>query len=366
MKPILFYIKNRHGFNGLLRVYEQLEKRGHTRVFLTTDDKSVEPYSQNFRNDLSPRFMQLEMAAQYQWAAIVSTHLPPNTVRLNGPLMIIPHDTGFGICSAYSEVLANNCILYFGHAPGEFEYLKKRLGDGYSDKRYVTTGCPSTDELARYVDLEAGDRRKLKRGLGLDPDLPVILVSSHWTPDSILRTWGHAVLAALEPFSARNSIVQIAHAGIWDFPAYDTYDPGKDVYKEAKIFNSKKLFDDLNTYCAGRKQFHFLPDVNTQKALAVADLLIGDYSSIIIEYCVLDRPIVFTSRPERFFAEINYHRYAAACGAAGSLEQLAAVVTEELDSPLQRSEARQALAGAFIWNLGSAAATVANEILKRI
>ena len=109
-----------------------------------------------------------------------------------------------------------------------------------------------------------------------------------------------------------------------------------------------------------------MPNASTAKTLAAADIMIGDYSSIIVEYCVMDRPIVFTNRPERFFSELNYQRYAAACGAAGSLEQLRPAVQQELAFPQQRSEARRKLAGEFIWNLGNAAASVASEILKRI
>ncbi len=366
MKPILIYIKNQNSCDGLFRVLEQLVKKGHTEVFVTGEDQNIKPDPRYIRRDLPIRPMSLRVAAQYRWAAVVSTHLPAYKAARNGPLMIIPHGTGFGIGGAYHEFLASNCDVYFAHSPNELKYLKGRLGQQFPEDRFVASGVPSTDDLAEYVGLETSARCELKQELGLNPDIPVILVSSHWTPDSVLRTWGCGALAALESFAADYSIVQIAHQGIWDNPEFDTYNPRKDVYGKPEVFNSKILFDELSAYCKDREQVHFLPDARTAKALAVADLLIGDYSSIIVEYCIMDRPIVFTNRPERFFSEINYQRYAAACGAAGSLEQLAHVVAQELASPQLRSEARQALAGEFIFNLGTAAATVAGEILERI
>jgi len=366
MTPILFYVKNRQGFAGLFRVLEQLERRGHKRLFLTTDDQAVRAYSQSFRENLPQRFVELDEAAKCNWAAVVSTHLPPGNVSLNGPLMLICHGTGFGIGGVYNTVLAANCDLYFGSDPEELQFFKNWLGDEFPDERFVAAGIPHTDELAQYVNRTTTNRCELKRDLGLDPNLPVILVTSHWTPNSILRTWGIGTLAALEPFANSHSIVQIAHKGIWDFPAYDTYIPGVETYKHPRVFDSAKLYQELRTYCKYRTRVHFLPDANALKCLAVADLLVGDYSSIIAEFCALDRPIVFTNRKDRFFDAINYQRYAAACGAADSLDQLAAVATAELNSPDKRSGARQDLANAFIWNLGNAAATVADEILKRI
>jgi len=366
MNPILIYAKNRQSLGGLFAVMEKLEASGHEQIVLTTSDSTVPAYSQAFRDDLPQRFLQLEEAAKYRWAAILSTHFPPDAFARRCPLMIIAHGTGFGIGGAYNEILASDCSVYFSQHPDEYRSLKRRLGDKFPDDRFVPAGAPHTDEFARYVNQKPGERQKMKQKLRLDPELPVILVSSHWTPDSILRSWGPAVLPALEQFTDRFNIVQIAHRVIWDFPAQDTYDPRRKHTRETKEFDSAKLFNDLRTYCKYRTNVHFLPNINSWKALAVADLLIGDYSSIIVEYCALDRPIVFSNRQDRFFDEINYQRYSAACGAADSLEQLASVVEEEWGSPQQRSLARQALAKEFIWNFGNAASTVAGEILKRI
>jgi CDP-glycerol glycerophosphotransferase (TagB/SpsB family) len=94
--------------------------------------------------------------------------------------------------------------------------------------------------------------------------------------------------------------------------------------------------------------------------------MIGDYSSIIAEFSALNRPIVFSSRKNRFINKTNFKRYAAACSAAKTLNQLPAAVAEELKSPQKRSAGRQELANRFVWNLGNAAQTVAEEIFKRI
>jgi hypothetical protein len=366
MNPILIYAKNRQGFDGLFRVLEALEIRGQTNIALTTDDGTVRQYSKTFRADLPQRFIEPDDAANYRWAAIVATHLPPANLRPNGPLMIIPHGSGFGIGGMYNQVLANSCDIYFGCAPGELDYFKQYGGDEFPADRFVPVGSPHTDALAGYANQGEASRRILKQEIGLDPDIPVILVTSHWTPDSILRTWGLETLAALEPLTAQYCIVQSAHRGIWDFPVYDTFRADFDTYKEAKVFDSKTLYQELHTYCRNRSRVRFLPDLDTWKMLAISDLLIGDYSSIITEYCVFDRPIVFSNRRDRFSEEINYQRYAAACGAADSPDELVDAVTRELASPEQRSNARKELADTFIWNLGNAAAKTADEIIKRI
>jgi hypothetical protein len=366
MNPILIYAKNRQGFDGLFRVLEALEIRGQTKIALTTDDGTVRQYSKSFRADLPQRFIELGEAVKHSWAAVLSTHLPPDNIRLNGPLMIIPHGTGFGIGGIYNQVLVRNCDVYLGCTPGELDYFEQYEGDEFPADRFVPVGSPHTDALAGYANQGEASRRILKQEAGLDPDVPVILVTSHWTPASILRTWGLETLAALEPLTAQYSIVQSAHRGIWDFPAYDTFRADVDTYKEAEVFDSKTLYQELHTYCRNRNRVRFLPDINTWEALAIADLLIGDYSSIITEYCVFDRPIVFSNRRDRFFDEINYQRYAAACGTADSPDELVDAVTRELASPEKRSNARKELADTFIWNLGNAAAMTADEIIKRI
>lgn len=280
--------------------------------------------------------------------------------------MIMPHGSGFGIGGNYSDVLAQGCEIYFGHTPQEFTHLQKRLGKTITLDNFVATGCPSIDGLTDYIELEDSRRQALKSELGLNPGLPVILISSHWTPDSLLRTWGAHALEALQPLAKNYSIVQIAHPGIWDSPSFDTLNLKKNVYQQAKKFDSKRLFSTLVNFCADNTALHFLPFSDTQKMLGLADILIGDYSSIIIDYCLLNRPIVFTNRRDRFMLEKNYHRYAAACGAANSLEQLLPAVVRELKVPEQRAVARKTLADTFLWNIGNAAATVVAEIHKRI
>jgi hypothetical protein len=211
MSSILIYARNRQSFAGLFEVMKQLESFGQIRIVLTTSDPAMQALSKSYRDDLPTRFIRFDESLKHRWDAVLSAHLPPGNTTWNGPLMIIPHGTGYGICSAYHEIVASHSSIYFGHHPAEYHYLRTRLGQTFKKDRFVPTGSPHTDELARYIDQKPEDRMTLKQEFGLEPDLPVILISSHWTPDSILRTWGVDALTELQPFEEQFNIVQIGH-----------------------------------------------------------------------------------------------------------------------------------------------------------
>ena len=202
--------------------------------------------------------------------------------------------------------------LYCGFSPAEAEYIARHTGEPPPANRFIATGAPRNDRFAPFLGASPAERseeqRRLKKKLGRAPDKPLVLVSSHWTPAGILRTFGAGILNALAPLAGECEIVQISHPNLWEDPQFDTYDP-KTKRPSQEGFSSAWIRDALDArHQAGKARVFY--DLESPELLMAADLLIGDHSSIVIEFAMFDRPILFYDVPDRFFERRTYELYA--------------------------------------------------------
>jgi hypothetical protein len=187
-----------------------------------------------------------------------------------------------------------------------------------------------------------------------------VLVSSHWTPGGILRTFGGGILDALVPLAGECEIVQISHPNLWNDPQFDIYDP-KTQRPSQKGFSSAWIRDALDhRHQTGKVKVFY--NLESPDLLMAADLLIGDYSSIVIEFSMFDRPILFYDVPERFFNRRTYDLYAAACIPFRRADYVERLVRHALNNPSKKSAGRQRLSAHFNYNIGGATEAVVNAI----
>jgi CDP-glycerol glycerophosphotransferase (TagB/SpsB family) len=141
----------------------------------------------------------------------------------------------------------------------------------------VAVGAPKLDPLFDgTLDSKALDAYRER--INLDPAKPVVIFTA---------TWDRSGMSAIDRW-----VGQVAGLS-GDYNILVTVHP----------WTSKKYVEHLKKLPAAR----FIDDPDIVPYLAISDMLVGDCSSIIAEFCTLDRPIVtFTvGRTERSLPEIS-------------------------------------------------------------
>jgi CDP-glycerol glycerophosphotransferase (TagB/SpsB family) len=114
--------------------------------------------------------------------------------------------------------------------------------------------------------------------LDLRTDRKTILLSSHWTPSSLLRTHGAEVIRLLAGIPDTNLIVT-GHNHLW-------------YRRSVRNALGDTWYDLLHDTAASFPNVRLVRTGDVRPLLAASDLLIGDGSSLALEYSVLGRPIV--------------------------------------------------------------------------
>jgi len=97
--------------------------------------------------------------------------------------------------------------------------------------------------------------------------------------------------------------------------------------------------------------------------LAAADLLVGDYSSVMTSYSLLDRPIVFFDKPdfEFTFADLK-DVFTGASHPFAHIDELVSACRAALSDPKVKAEGRARMRSVFCAHEGKSAAYMADLI----
>ena len=251
----------------------------------------------------------------------------------------------------FHGVTITNCFL----KPAILDYDRFFLSGPYMARRFAQKGILREDDpridmigmpkLDRMVNGEI-DTAALRRELELDPALPVVLYAPSGTHSSI-TTNGLEVIERLQRMPI-NLLVKL-HDKSLDFRR-----TAQDWLKEVK----KR---------AGG-QVRIIEGYDIVPYLALADLLISDFSSAANEFLLRDRPVVFLPTPEKY--EINKERWDTEVWGqkvgvmASTLEELEAAVEDGLAYPEKMSEIRRAAAADMFYRPGTATDRAVNKIYK--
>lgn len=159
-----------------------------------------------------------------------------------------------------------------------------------SSKKFATTGAVKLDSLITG-DF---DRCKFLTELGLDPKKKTIAVTSHWTKTSLYRSSDLDKLSRCLKHADANIIIT-GHSKLFSGENSLMKSDFDWVSKLTKIFSSP------NMVVLSRLK-------NNQSLLTAADVLIGDHSSILLEYSVLNRPILMYRNKEHTFADAKFEK----------------------------------------------------------
>ncbi len=216
---------------SLLSVKEELEKRGHS---------VIERHLGFFPQD------EVD-------ATIISSvrYLEPARLKhLKRPVFLLPHGAGVAKNVFFNELLNADHIFMTG--PIRIERMNYLFPDYQGS---VEIGFPKSDELIHGNSTRA----EIIREFALDPAEPVIVYAPTWDDKGAFRRGTIDILPKVMSLGLKNLLVCIHE--------YD------------------------KTYNEGVKE-RFIKAPNYNRFLLAADLLIGDISSIMAEFALLNKPMV--------------------------------------------------------------------------
>ena len=244
--------------------------------------------------------------------------------------------------------------------PGEYhkqEFIT-RLDFEEGDERLKIVGWPRVDDLlqGKY------NREEILNSLGLDPSRKTVMYAPTWGGYAKdMSTWGQylfarwfgrdeevfGLLCAEAKRMKLNVIVKIHHLSIWS--------------SSEKLKAIAEKYDAL-WVTPGMSNFQIDPN----PYLWVTDVLISDMSGIIMDYMVLDRPIIFVDPDETVDAWREYSIPAnfRAGETVQTPEQLVMAIEDSIEYPDRHREARQRVTSEIFCSLdGNASARAARAIL---
>lgn len=327
----------------------------HSGPFAFLDPADAELYESLYVDRASATAQQADI--------VLACHPVGLSEHPNAVLACLHHGSGFGE-SAYALRVVQSSDLYFTVHDREHDYIGHYLRNGLGGRRLVTAGQPRLDRLIHWQEQVARNRRAVCEHLGLPPDKRVILLTSHWTPMALLRRFGGDLIRALAPLGRAYTLVQTAHPLLWRSPDYDTFNPRNPDWQAGTPFDADTLREDLAQACAQTPGAVLLPTPDPSRMLALADLVIGDYSSVLIEAALLDRPGLFTDRPERFMEKFRLELYRGAFTAFDGTTDVLIRAQGELAAPERNRAGRTALAQTMSVPPGRAADTIVETLLS--
>lgn len=247
----------------------------------------------------------------------------------------------------------------------QYEHMFERYGFDTGKLHLVEVGYPKSDALlqGRY------DRATVLAQLGLDPSRKTVLYAPSWDAGGSLRSFGETVIEQLLSVEGINVIIKL-------HPVSHTPPSSSDY---ALYTGGVNWAERLRKY-ESNPSFRHVTDAQVDPLLVAADLLVTDFSSVALEFVVLDRPIIYVDCPEYFEKTLRLPYYESdpeyvktnprtnAGRHVGvvveHVEGLGAAVADALANPSVNSDKRRMLASMLLYNPGRGAEVAAGEILR--
>lgn len=207
-------------------------------------------------------------------------------------------------------------------------------------KHGVTTakavGYPKTDS---FLDgsITPDSLKQLAARLGLDDAKKTVLFSA---------TWDGSGMSAIDRW----------------FDRLDTLTPAYNILVTVHSWMSEHFVQVLKK----NEHIHFIQDMDILKYLMLADICISDTTSLIAEFCLLDKPIItFRVPPTPRTMPDVMQMIESVSDRIDTFEELAPAIQRALDSPNERQEQRQQAARTIVYPFdGKAGLRAAQDIFK--
>lgn len=275
---VLFDFRRPYFLTGYYLVFDELRRRG-VEVAITPMQAEYEDRFQEFVAAHCPQLQLLNSSAaiEQSWDLIlVAGGLYERSYNAGQVVGRINH----GGCIGNSRSMypldsfqQHQMQVFFGLNQRDIALGERYYPGMWDGKITKVVGWPKLDRLMQSPI----DRAKRLQELGLDPRKKTVVFTSHWTENSLIRTIGLNVIAALGLLPEYNVIVT-AH------PL---------VFTDVKKSLGGDPHGVLLALCRQKSHMRFLPEADSAQVIPLGDLFITDYSSITYELAALNRPILW-------------------------------------------------------------------------
>jgi hypothetical protein len=369
-KIIVVFVEEPGFIQFLLPVVEELKRRSGSSIswYIATEHTNHPEQLAVFdvlrERQFHPRFASALLLADVFLSASVYGKGPPTSLRIN-----ISHNqpTKF---EAYPKEHVQNYNVHFLTGPlhrEQYEHMFELYHMDVTRAKLVNVGYPKSDALlqGRY------SRQGVLDQLGLDTARKTVLYAPAWDPGGSLRSFGTEVVDQLLSLDDVNVIVKLHPVSYTEpsRPDFEWYTGGVDWRERFRPFEENSRFRHVSSF-------------QIDPLLAASDVLVTDFSSVALEFIVLDKPVIYLDCPEYFEKTLKHPAYnsdpdyvrndprANAGRHVGvvveNVSHLGRVTRDCLANPEERSEERRQLAAKLLYNPGrgaDAAATAIRDLL---
>lgn len=369
-KIVIVFIEELGFIQFLLPIFEELKRRGGKSIayYLATEYADREGHVGAFavppERRFHPRIAPALILADVFLSASVYGKGPAGSFRIN-----VSHNqpTKF---EAYPREYLRNYNVHFLTGPlhrQQYEHMFALHGLNMERFRLVDIGYPKSDALiqGRY------DRQNVLGELGLDAARKTVLYAPAWDAGGSLRCFGEEVIEQLLDLDNVNVVAKlhpVSHtprsSSNWQW-----YTGGVDWTARFRRFEKNPRFRHVTGF-------------QIDPLLVASDVLVTDFSSVALEFIVLDRPVIYLDCPEYFEKTLRLPGYTsdpeyvkndprANAGrhtglVVENVSQLAAATRRSLAQPEENSAKRRELAAMLLYNPGKGATSAARAILEML
>jgi len=339
---ILFVVRDSLGISCLLPLIREAMKRKDIKVRITEEIDFTGGYEWPIEGEIFELYSELYIAPSFsssrKWHYVFTTGNSNLYFRRNHTKVYTQHSNGYGsldkkfISNKYIKHLVedNSHSIYFCNSIGDYLEMNN-YALGTLAKQFFISGFPKLDKL---FDDQEKKEKPLIIDSGLDFSIKTIVLASHWNPKSLFNAFDIKIINTLCRIKKYN-VIATGHYKLW--------------YEKPELY---KEFEEL---AIKYDNFCFLPNVTDNTPLLnSADLFIGDNSSIFIEFCIMDKPILFFDHPDLEFMDPDVKTlYERASFSFSSLDNLDDLVQTAIHHPEEHKANRKKVVDNFLFRIGN-------------
>ncbi len=367
---LLFAIKNNLGFAVLEPIITMALENPAFEVKATLEPGvDLDHIASGETADLIKSILVPTKTAEYgRWHFVFYTDVTSLYFRRRNTHIILQHGTGIGnldrdkdfgnqkvtVYYAYHISVANPDIVLYSsdYSVGQTE---EALPESCDKNAYLTAVCGSTkvDAIRSY---SGPGRDEVLQDLGLSPENKTLVVFSHWTPKSLLKTLGRSLLDSVAGCETDYNVIVTGHRMLWQSDQGEARNP--------------ELRGDIEAACEAYPNIRFLPCFESiSPLLYCSDVLMVDNSSAFMECCIMDRPILFFDHPKMVFQDLQLQEwYREASDSFSTAEEVPGLLEAVLANPGKKSPERTHVLEQCVGKPGSTAGRILElvETLGRV
>jgi CDP-glycerol glycerophosphotransferase len=369
-KVIIVFVEEPGFVQFLLPIVEELKRRAGASIslYMATEhsdrSQALAPFGVPPERTFHPRLAPALLLADVFLSASVYGKGPRTSLRIN-----TSHNqpTKF---EAYPKEFLRNYNVHFLTGPlhrEQYEHMFALHGLDTTRFKLQDIGYPKSDKLLQG----AYARGRVLKELGLNPARKTVLYAPAWDAGGSLRCFGDKVIEQLLSLGDVNVITKLHPISYTPSTSskFEWYTGGVDWIERFKRF-------------AANPRFRHVTNFQVDPLLVASDALVTDFSSVALEFIVLDKPVLYLDCPEYFEKTLKLPAYnsdpdyvrnnpRANAGrhvgvVVDHVSDLATAVARSLANPLQGSEKRRELAKMLLYNPGKGAETAAAAILDML